>query len=140
MNEDRATKRKRVTLYLLKKTIFPVLFVDIYLYLISAMLLAVTTVFYHVIDGSLLLKQTTSKGAWPTMKKYTFARDISWVSLVVCVQNVMWNTCFFVETSSFFFIKRNASVEKIRIYRKTIMIVYHSVLFYTSNACFLFFF
>ena len=38
-----------------KTTIFPVLFVDIYLYLISAMLLAVITVFYHVIVEFLLL-------------------------------------------------------------------------------------
>ena len=42
-------------------------------------------------------------------KKYTFARDISWMSLVVCVQNVMWNTYFHVETSSFFSVKRNTS-------------------------------
>jgi hypothetical protein len=56
MNEDRATKRKRVTPLIYKKTtIFPVLFVDIYLYLISAMLLAVITVFYHVIVEFLLL-------------------------------------------------------------------------------------
>ena len=55
MKIEQQSENELPPLFIKKTTIFPVLFVDIYLYLISAMLLAVITVFYHVIVEPMLL-------------------------------------------------------------------------------------